>query len=82
MSGVTRRRSPPSGVGERVEQALARSKGRLPLWLVFDAEEEAAQARAMIAATRSRHVEALTRAEWQHREERVLCRIASSIPHP
>lgn len=79
---MTRRRHSPSGVGERVEQALARSKGRLRLWLVFDGEEEVAQARALIAAARSRHVEALTRAEWQRREERALGRIASPPPYP
>jgi hypothetical protein len=79
---MTRRRVSPPGVGERVEQALVRSKGRLRLWLVFDGEEEVAQARAMIAAARSRHVEALTRAEWRRREERALSRIAPAPPHP
>ncbi|HEV7372408.1 hypothetical protein [Arenibaculum sp.] len=73
------RRSPAPGIGERVEQAIARSKGRLRLWLVFDGEEEVAQAKALIAAARSRHVEALTRVEWQRREERALRRMAPPV---
>jgi hypothetical protein len=77
---------PSASVAERVDHAIARSNGRLRLWVVFDAEEDARAARALIAAAKARHLEALSRAEWESREAAamagVLARSAAPATEP
>lgn len=73
---------PSASVAERVDHAIARSNGRLRLWVVFDAEEDARAARALLAAAKARHLEALSRAEWESREAAALAGVLSKSAAP
>ena len=77
--------SAPSNMVERIDQALAR--GGLRQWLQFDDGKQAAEARALLASRRIRHIEALSVEEIGQRHakaaERVgLLALEQAAPRP
>lgn len=68
---VTKTR-PSDTVAARVEHALNLTRGRLKLWLVFEDDSAAAEARTLIQQKKARHLLALSRNDLERRHEKAV----------
>ena len=76
---------PSDTVADRVEHALNLTRGRLKLWLVFDDDKAAAEARTLIQQKKARHLLALSRNDLERRHEKAVREIMeryAGIPQP
>jgi hypothetical protein len=76
---------PSDTVADRVEHALNLTRGRLKLWLVFDDDKAAAEARRLIQQKKARHLLALSRNDLERRHEKAVREIMeryAGIPQP
>jgi hypothetical protein len=71
MMAVTKTR-PSDTVAARVEHALNLTRGRLKLWLVFEDDSAAAEARTLIQQKKARHLLALSRNDLERRHEKAV----------
>jgi hypothetical protein len=84
MMAATKSR-PSDTVADRVEHALNLTRGRLKLWLVFDDDKAAAEARTLIQQKKARHLLALSRNDLERRHEKAVREILeryAGIPQP
>jgi hypothetical protein len=77
---------PSDTVTARVEHALSLTKGRLRLWLVFEDDAAAAEARTLIQVKKARNLLALSRKDLERRHEKavreILHRYGTQQPLP
>ncbi|EWY40139.1 hypothetical protein N825_03460 [Skermanella stibiiresistens SB22] len=69
---ATPKNRPSDTVTARVEHALSLTKGRLRLWLVFEDDAAAAEARTLIQVKKARNLLALSRKDLERRHEKAV----------